>query len=382
LDGPREHEAFKKLERIIHVFSSIGLLTYRSTKLIPPGRRDGAAPGSGSVPGTVVEGTPFMKTTALGATGLNVSRIAFGTWQLGGDWGAFDEGAAIAAIRHARELGINFFDTAQGYGFGVSERMLGKALRQEITSDRDSVVIATKGGILPNGGGRDASASYLRRGVEESLRALGVETIDLYQVHWPDENVPAAETAGALQELVDAGKIRYVGVSNYDAEQMAEFAAVRPVDTLQPPYHLLRRGIEDEILPYTIKHDIGVLVYSPLGSGLLTGRWDESTTFADDDWRSKASAFTGDNLRRNVAVVRRLAEFAQGKGVSVSQLAIAWTLAKPGVHVAIVGARSSANIEASAAAADIELSDSDIAEIERVVSDAVAIEGATPESVL
>ncbi|MDI5967806.1 aldo/keto reductase [Streptomyces sp. SL13] len=322
-----------------------------------------------------------MKHIALGMTGLDVSRIAFGTWQLGGDWGSFDEDAAITAIRHARELGINFFDTAQGYGFGVSERVLGMALRPEITGDRDSVVIATKGGILPGGQGRDASARYLRDGVEQSLRALGVETIDLYQVHWPDANVPAAETAGALQALVDAGKIRHVGVSNYDARQMAEFAAVRPVETLQPPYHLLRRGIEDEVLPYTVEHGIGVLAYSPLASGLLTGRFDETTVFEDGDWRRRASAFTGDDLKRNLAVVRRLTEFAEERGITVSQLAIAWVLARPGVHVAIVGARSSANIEASAAAADIELSADDIAGIERITLDAVPVVGATPEGV-
>ncbi|MDX6364670.1 MAG: hypothetical protein QOC85_3680 [Streptomyces sp.] len=321
-----------------------------------------------------------MKRISLGSTGLSVSRIAFGTWQLGGQWGAFDEDRAISAIREARELDINFFDTAQAYGFGASERMLGKALRKEITADRDSVVIATKGGVLPEGG-RDASAGYLRQGVEQSLRSLGVETIDLYQVHWPDPEVPAAETAGALQELVDEGKIRFAGVSNYDVQQMAEFAAVRPVDTLQPPYHLFRRGIEAEVLPYTIEHGIGVLAYSPLASGLLTGRFDENTTFEESDWRSQSSAFTGDTLKRNLAVVRRLADFAEGRGLTVSQLAIAWVLARPGVDVAIVGARSSANIRASAAAADVELSPEDLSRIDDLAADAVSVEGATPEGV-
>jgi len=323
-----------------------------------------------------------MKTTRLGATGLEVSRIAYGTWQLGGEWGSFDEDAAIAAIRRARELGINFFDTAQAYGFGKSEQILGKALQQELARDRESLVIATKGGIRPDGGGRDASASFLREGVEQSLRALGVDTIDLYQVHWPDEKVPATETAGALQAMVDEGKVRYVGVSNYDAEQMAEFAAVRPVDTLQPPYHLFRRGIEDEVLPYTIAHNIGVLAYSPLASGLLTGAFDESTTFADDDWRSQSTAFTGDAFRRNLEIVRSLDAFARDRGMTVSQLAIAWVLAQPGVHVAIVGARSSSNIEASAAAADVLLTDDDLTQIESITDGAVQIEGATPEGVL
>jgi aryl-alcohol dehydrogenase-like predicted oxidoreductase len=321
-----------------------------------------------------------MKRISLGSTGLSVSRIAFGTWQLGGQWGAFDEDRAISAIREARELDINFFDTAQAYGFGASERMLGKALRKEITGDRDSVVIATKGGVLPEGG-RDASAGYLRQGVEQSLRSLGVETIDLYQVHWPDPEVPAAETAGALQELVDEGKIRFAGVSNYDVQQMAEFAAVRPVDTLQPPYHLFRRGIEEEVLPYTIEHGIGVLAYSPLASGLLTGRFDESTTFEESDWRSQSSAFTGDTLKRNLAVVHRLADFAEGLGLTVSQLAIAWVLARPGVDVAIVGARSSANIRSSAAAADVELSAEELSRIDDLAANAVSVEGATPEGV-
>lgn len=330
-----------------------------------------------------------MRTTTLGATGLEVSRVAYGTWQLGGDWGPFDEDVATAAIRRARELGINFFDTAQAYGFGASERLLGKALRGDLARDRDGVVIATKGGVrppgpkgpegTPRGGGRDASAAFLREGVEQSLRALDVETIDLYQVHWPDPETPAAETAGALQEMVDEGKLRHVGVSNYDAAQMAEFAAVRPVETLQPPYHLFRRGIEAEILPYTQKHGIGVLAYSPLASGLLTGRFDEDTRFDENDWRSKATAFTGDALRRNLAVVRRLSDFAEARGHSVSEIAIAWVLAR--VDVALVGARSSSSIESSAAAADITLSDDELAEIESIAADGVQIEGASPEGV-
>lgn len=321
-----------------------------------------------------------MRTIALGATGLEVSRVAFGTWQLGGDWGAFDEDDAVAAIRRARALGITLFDTAQAYGFGASERLLGTALRADLDGDRDSVVIATKGGIRPPD--RDASEAFLRQGVEESLRHLGVETIDIYQVHWPDPGVPAAETAGALQRMVDEGKIRFAGVSNYDAGQMEEFAAVRPVDVLQPPYNLLRRAIEDEILPFARAHDIGVLAYSPLGSGLLTGRVNERTRFEDDDWRSQASAFTGAGLERNLAVVRRLDELAHGRGITLGQLAIAWVLAQPGVHVAIVGARSAANIEASAGAADVELAPEDLARIEEIAAEGVQVEGATPEGVL
>jgi aryl-alcohol dehydrogenase-like predicted oxidoreductase len=306
--------------------------------------------------------------------------VAFGTWQLGGGWGGFDEDAAIAAIRRARDLGITLFDTAQAYGFGASEQLLGRALRPELTGDRESVVIATKGGIRPPQ--RDASAASLRRGVEESLRHLGVDHIDIYQVHWPDPDVPAEETAGALQEMVDEGTIRHVGVSNYDVAHMEAFEAVRPVEVLQPPYHLFKRDIEDAILPYARAHDIGVLAYSPLASGLLTGRIDEDATFAADDWRSQAGAFTGEGLRRNMAIVRRLDALASDLGITLGQLAIAWVLAQPGVHIAIVGARSAANIEASAAAADVELGPEALSRIEEIAAEAEQFGGATPEGVL
>lgn len=324
-----------------------------------------------------------MRYTTLGRTGLEVSRIAFGTWQLGGEWGSFDEDAAIGAIQHARQLGVNFFDTAQAYGMGRSEGVLGRALRQELDRDRDGVVIATKGGINPGGERpRDAGRSWLRQGVECSLRALAVDHIDLYQVHWPDPDTPPEETASALQEMVDEGKIRHVGVSNYDVEQLAAFQRTRPVETLQPPYHLFRRGIEQQILPYTREHNIGVLAYSPLASGLLTGRLTSDSTFESGDWRAESSAFTGETFRRNLAVVDRLGELAQQKGISVGELAIAWVLAQRGVHVAIVGARSARNIENSTAAADVDLSADDLAEIERIVAEGVSVEGAEPEGVI
>lgn len=323
-----------------------------------------------------------MKTIILGKSGLEVSRVAFGTWQLGGEWGSFDPEKAKAAIRHARELGVNFFDTAQAYGFGTSEKVLGEALADELKRDRDSIVLATKGGINPGvDPSRDSSREWLRSGVDASLEALGVEHIDLYQVHWPDEQTPFEDTAGYLQEIVDEGKIRHVGVSNYSAPQMSDFEKVRPVETLQPPYHLFRRAIEDDVLPYAIEHEVGVLVYSPLGSGLLTGSLTEDSTFEDSDWRSKASAYTGDKLNQNLAAVAELSDLAADKGLHVSQLAIAWTLAKPGVHVAIVGARSKENIERSLAAADVELSADDVAAIEAITAKGVQVGGASPEGI-
>jgi aryl-alcohol dehydrogenase-like predicted oxidoreductase len=322
-----------------------------------------------------------VKTTRLGMTELEVSRIAFGTWQIGGEWGEFDRGEAIAAIRHARDLGINLFDTAQAYGFGASERLLGEALRDDLDHRRDEIVIATKGGLRDDDERpRDASPEWLRSGVEQSLMELGVDHIDLYQVHWPDPETPFAQTAGALQELVDEGKIRHVGVSNYDAEQMAEFGRTRPVETLQPLYNMFQREVEDEILPYAREHDIGVLVYSPLAHGLLTGTMDRDTSFGRGDWRSLSPLFEGDTFRDNLEIVGRLQTFAADElGCSVSQLAIAWTLANPAVHVAIVGSRRAAHIEDSVGAVDVTLSESDRARIDRIVSDAPTARGPFPE---
>jgi aryl-alcohol dehydrogenase-like predicted oxidoreductase len=323
-----------------------------------------------------------MDTVTLGRTGLEVSRIAFGTWQLGGEWGAFDEEQAVAAIRHARALGINLFDSAQGYGFGASEQMLGRALRDDLDRRRDEVVIATKGGLRMTRDGlvRDASPGFLRDGLEDSLRALGVEYVDIYQVHWPDPNVPFAETAAGLDELVREGKTRHAGVSNYDARQMAEFEDTRPVETLQPPYHLFRRAIEADVLPYARRHDIGVLVYGPLAHGLLTGGMDAHTTFAPDDWRSGSSEFQGAAFRRNLQIVSRLERLAQDElGTSVAQLAVAWTLANPAVHVSIVGARSPRHIADAVASSELRLSDSDLDRIDRVLADAAPIAGPFPE---
>jgi aryl-alcohol dehydrogenase-like predicted oxidoreductase len=322
-----------------------------------------------------------MKTTTLGKTGLWVSRIAFGTWQLGGDWGHFDEDIAIKAIRRARDLGVNFFDTAQAYGFGASERILGKALSSELLRDRSQLVIATKGGLRRTDSGlvRDASPEWLRQGVDASLTALGIDHIDLYQVHWPDSTVPAAETAGALAELIADGKIGHVGVSNYDTTQIDEFSKTLPVETVQPPYHLFRREIEHDLLPYCLAHNIGVLVYGPLAHGLLTGALTPQTVFSDNDWRSKSSVFAGDTYRRNLETVHALQSYAAELGITVSQLAIAWTLANPAVHVAIVGARTTHHVQDSLAAADVQLSDADLAEIDKIMSSATPVAGPSPE---
>jgi aryl-alcohol dehydrogenase-like predicted oxidoreductase len=322
-----------------------------------------------------------MQYTQLGERGPRVSRIAFGNWSAGGDWGIVDREAAIAAIRTALDLGITLFDTARAYGFGAAEAVLGEALRPEIRSARESIVIATKGGLRNEGGSpvRDSSPVALRRDLEASLGSLDTDYVDLYQVHWPDPSTAIADTAEALDEFVREGKVRYIGVSNYDARQMTEFQQVRPIDTLQPPYHLFRRDIEASILPFAQEHGIGVLVYGPMAHGLLSGRMTESTTFAPDDWRSKNEMFAGDAFRRNVAIVRRLEELASERGVTVAQLAIAWTLANRAVHAAIVGARNPEQIRQTAPAADLQLSGHDLARIEQIVRDEVPVAGPAPE---
>ena len=316
-----------------------------------------------------------MRQVRLGQTDLQVSAIAFGTWAFGGEWGAVDVQDSKDTIHHAVELGINFFDTAQGYGFGVAEQLLGDALRER--TNRENVIIATKGGLRRDGDHlvRDASKQWLRRGVESSLDNLKTDYIDLYQIHWPDPHTPPEETAETLEELVKEGKIRHAGVSNYDVEQMQALGRYGRVETLQPPYHLFHRDIEETILPYTAAHDIGVLVYGPLAHGLLSGRMTESTTFPPDDWRSHSPDFTGDTFRRNLAVLERLKGLAAQRDISLVQLAVAWTLAHPAVDVAIVGAHRPSQLDGTAPAADITLTETDLQEIDTILADAVPVWG-------
>jgi aryl-alcohol dehydrogenase-like predicted oxidoreductase len=318
-----------------------------------------------------------MRYIELGRSGLRVSRICFGSWQFGGDWGSVARDEGKAAVRAALDLGVTFFDTAQAYGFGESEALLAEALGDDI--HRDDVIVATKGGLRPVDGGieRDASPEFLRDGVEESLRHLGVEAIDLYQVHWPDRSTPFAETGAALQQLKDEGKIRHVGVSNFSPEEMEELSRAVEVETDQPPYNLFNRGIEDDVLPWCTEEDVGLLVYGPLSHGLLSGRFDPST-LAEDDWRRGHEPFEGEALERNMEAVERLKEFAEARGHTLPQLAAAWVLHQPGVHVAIVGARRPAHVEGIAPAADIDLSDDELREIDELTGAAKAW-GLTPE---
>jgi aryl-alcohol dehydrogenase-like predicted oxidoreductase len=320
-----------------------------------------------------------MRYVRLGKTDMQVSAVAFGTWAFGGEWGAFDEREARDSIHRAMDLGVTLFDTAQGYGFGVAERLLADGVRTH--ARRGDVLLATKGGLRSDGDSmvRDASAAWLRQGVESSLRNLDVDTIDLYQIHWPDPHTPPEETAAVLEDLVRDGKIRHVGVSNYGVKQMAELAAHGRVETDQPPYDMFRRDIEDEILPFAAENDIGVLVYGPLAHGLLSGTMKPATTFAADDWRSKSSDFTGETFQRNLEAVDRLRDFASDQRISLPTLAVAWTLSNPAVHVAIIGAQRPDELTDTVAAADVVLSEEGRQKIDRILSDAAPVRGPSPE---
>jgi aryl-alcohol dehydrogenase-like predicted oxidoreductase len=321
-----------------------------------------------------------MKYAILGKSGLEVSRIAFGTWQLGGEWGPTDITSATKAIRQAADMGVTLFDTAQAYGFGRSEELLAAGLRG---LPRDKFVIATKGGLRQTDGGlvRDSSAHWMREGVDASLRALDTDYIDLYQIHWPDPETPFEETAEALAKVIADGKIRHVGVSNFDVQQMEAFSATLPIETLQPPYHLFRREIEGDVLAYTAAIDIGVLVYGPLAHGLLGGNLGPGPRFAPDDWRSKSSVFRGKTFDRNLRAVTQLADLAlEDLGITLPQLAVAWTLANPAVHVAIVGTRNPDHVDEVLVAAEISLDHAVLRRIDHIMANAAPVAGPSPET--
>ena len=325
-----------------------------------------------------------MEYTQLGRAGQRVSRVSYGTWQFGGDWGQVTPEqweTGKATVRKALEVGINIFDTAQAYGFGQAERLLGEALQPELRNRREDIIVATKGGLRMQGGilRRDASAHWLRQGVEDSLRNLGVDAIDIYYLHWPDPSTPMEETANAMAELAEEGKIRYVGVSNFNAAEMEQFERTRKIDVLQPPYHLFRRDIEPEILPYCREHGIAVVVYGPLAHGMLTGTFTPETSFPRDDWRSKNPYFQGATFKRNLAVVERLKALAGRHGMTLVQLAVAWVLANPAVQAAIVGAHRPDHLEQTAAAGDVHLTPDLLGETLQIMREAVPIGGPAPE---
>ncbi len=320
-----------------------------------------------------------LPTQQLGTTDMQITRVGFGAWAIGGadwafGWGRQEDDQSVAAIRHALERGVNWIDTAAVYGLGHSEEVVAAALKT-LPADRRPYVF-TKCGLVWDERDRSAaprrigSADSLRREVENSLRRLGVERIDLYQMHWPTEDgTPLEDYWQTLLDLKRAGKVRAVGLSNHTAPQMAIAERLGHVDTLQPPFSAIRRNAAAAELPWCALHRTGVIVYSPMQSGLLTGSFtaERAASLAGDDWRSRNPEFSGEALKRNLALVEALRPIAAGRGISVGALAVAWTLAWPGVTGAIVGARSPAQVDGWLAAASLNLNHAELAQIARAL---------------
>jgi aryl-alcohol dehydrogenase-like predicted oxidoreductase len=313
-----------------------------------------------------------MKKRKLGNSDLYITTIGFGAWAIGGtgyefSWGPQNDQDSIAAIHRALDLGINWIDTAPGYGKGHSEEIIAQALAGWSGS---TPYIFTKCGLRWDDQGKihkNLSAESIKNECEDSLRRLEVETIDLLQIHWPTEKLPDIDEAwGVLTQLQTEGKVRWLGVSNFDVEQMQRAQAISPITSLQPPYSLLRRDIEDEILPFCQEEDIGVIVYSPMYSGLLTGAMtrERAASLPENDWRKRDPEFNEPRLSQNLMLVDRLSTIAARYGRSVGEIAIAWTLLHSGVTGAIVGARSVKQVDGVMKAADVQLSEADIAELE------------------
>lgn len=313
-------------------------------------------------------------TRRLGNSDLSITPTGFGAWAIGGSgwefaWGAQDDQDSIGAIHRALEMGVNWIDTAAAYGMGHSEEIVGRAL-QEWSGPRPYVF--TKCGLRWDKSGkvrRSLRADSIRRECEDSLRRLRTDTIDLYQIHWPVEN-PVELAAGwaTMAQLQREGKVRWIGVSNFDVHQMRQVQQIAPITSLQPPYSLIRREIEQEILPFCLSEGLGVIVYSPMASGLLTGAMTRrrAETLPADDWRGRDPEFREPRLSRNLELVERLRAVGERHGRPPGQVAIAWVLRHPAVTGAIVGGRNAKQVEQTMAASDLRLTEPEISEIEGV----------------
>ena len=283
-------------------------------------------------------------------------------------WGRVDDQQSKAALKRAFELGITFYDTADVYGFGHSEELIAEVLG----AHRDEIVIATKGGVgfkHKQLRGNDSSPDHIRQAIDDSLRRLKTDVLDLYQIHWPDPRTPVEDTMNVVLEAQQAGKIRYIGVSNYDVELMKQAMNVIDLCTLQPPYSMIRRQVEDEILPFCLENNIGVLAYSPMCAGLLTGKFTPDWEFDEGDWRASNPEFRGGRYLRNLRVVDKLRVLADRLGRTVSQVAINWVLSNPAVTVALVGAKTPKQVEQNVGAVGWRLTKSDLDEIEDILQE-------------
>jgi aryl-alcohol dehydrogenase-like predicted oxidoreductase len=316
-----------------------------------------------------------MSTTELGQTGMLITPLGFGAWAIGGGnwefgWGPQDDEQSVAAIARGLEQGINWIDTAAGYGFGHSEEIVGRA----IAATGKRPYIFTKASLLNDGNGKvihSLKRDSILREAGDSLKRLGVDAIDLYQIHWPDPEADVREGWAALAELKDQGLVRHIGVSNFSVEQLERIADIAPIETLQPPYSLITRTVERKILPFAEREGIGVIAYSPMASGLLTGKMtrERVAKLPDNDWRKSDPSFQEPELSRNLALVDRLQMVAKLHNATPGAVAVAWTLRNPAVDGAIVGFRRPDQLDGLVDAAGIELDDNDVAFIEGVQAD-------------
>jgi aryl-alcohol dehydrogenase-like predicted oxidoreductase len=328
-----------------------------------------------------------LPTRRLGTTDMEITEVGLGAWAIGGGgwaygWGPQDDRESIQAIQHAVRRGINWVDTAAVYGYGHSEEIVGKALRELAPADRP--LVFTKGGMRwnPDDPMREPQRSLrpdsIRFEVESSLRRLGVDQIDLYQFHWPDETgTPVEESWAELLRLRDDGKVRAIGVSNFDVQLLERSEALGHVDSLQPPFSLVNRAAGGNVIPWSDAHGTGVIVYSPMQSGLLSGRFSAArvTAMPEDDWRRRNPEFTEPKLARNLALVDWLRPIANSLEVSVGTVAIAWTLAWPGVTGAIVGARSPEQVDGWINAAGVRLTGPELDSIAAALQETSAGQG-------
>ena len=312
-----------------------------------------------------------LTTTPLGGTGLEITQIGLGAWAIGGGdwqfgWGPQDDEESIAAIHEALDRGVNWIDTAGAYGLGHSERVIRRALEGR----RERPLLFTKAGVVAGADGdtrRCLERDSVLREVEQSLERLGVDAIDLYQIHWPAPDAAEFEAGWrTFAQLRERGLVRHIGVSNCDVEQLRRLQQIAPVETLQPQYSLIAREVEAEILPFALREGIGVIVYSPMGSGLLTGRMTRERVEAlpENDWRARSERFRDPQLASSLALVERLGAVAQRHGVSIGAVATAWTLRNPAVDAAIVGFRRPDQVEPILIGAELALSDDDVRKIE------------------
>lgn len=316
--------------------------------------------------------TTQLTTAQLGSTDLQITRVGLGAWAIGGGgwefgWGPQDDEHSLAAIRRALEQGVNWIDTAAAYGFGRSEKVVGRALADVSRGERPYVF--TKCSLL-EGPGRRVVHSLKRdsilREAEASLGRLGLDAIDLYQIHWPNPVDDIEEGWTALAALKEQGLVRHIGVSNFDTDQLRRIQEIAPVETLQPQYSLVERGAEHDLLPFADREGIGVIVYSPMGSGLLTGKMTRARIeqFPEDDWRKNDERFQEPQLSRNLKLVERLGTVAARHDAEPGTVAVAWTLRNPAVDGAIVGFRRPDQVDPLLPAANLELTAEDVKQIE------------------